>query len=128
MCEGQKMALEMIKRKKSCGITPEMILIHEKICEDFASMQKEVNDIKKDVSLVKQDISSIKASHKLTDEKVDKILECLTDKEKPSWFEMALNSPNGKYVFWIIILTLLIAAALFGIPLTGFSGIVSMGE
>lgn len=128
MCEGQRMALEMIKRKKGAGgITPEMILIHEKICEDFAKMQKEINEIKQDVSDIKGDISNIQVSHKMTDEKVDKILEYLTDKDKPSLFEMTLNSPNGKYVFWTIIIIIIVIAAIFGVPLTGFSGLISMG-
>lgn len=125
MCDGQRMAIDIIKSKGGSGISPEMILIHEEICKDFAKMKQEINEIKKDVSDVKGDIADMKTRHKLTDEKVDRILELLNDKKNEQGiYEKTLNSPNAKYVFYTLIVALLIIAALFGVPLTDFKGIV----
>ena len=103
MCK-QRTALDMIKAQDGHGGLPDSALIlHEKQCEDFEYMQKEINEIKKDVSCVKEAQENI-------NRKIDNLIQLV---EKKSSFKGNLKDIFNNKIFIYLLVTLLCAA--FGV-------------
>ncbi len=100
----QRSALEMIlAQPKKGGMSKSAILLHQKQCEDFEKMQKEINSIK-------EDVKEMKAEQGHMHQKLDAIIEL--SKKKTSFKENIKEILNNK-VFLYILITLM--CALFGV-------------
>lgn len=100
----QRSALEMIlAQPKKGGMSKSAILLHQKQCEDFETMQKEINFIKEDVKEMKQEQTQM--HHKL-----DAIIEL--SKRRTSFIQNVKEILNNK-VFLYILITLM--CAMFGV-------------
>ncbi len=103
MCR-QRTALDMIKTQKDhCGLSDSALLLHEKQCEDFEVMQKEINEIKQDLSVVKE-------AQEETNKKIDELIALVA--RKSSFMGILKDAFNNK-VFIYLLITLLTAA--FGV-------------
>lgn len=107
----QKSALEMIiAQPKKGGMSKSAILLHQKQCEDFEKMQKEINRIK-------EDIQDVKLIQDQMHQKLDSIIDLV--KQRLSFSANLKDVLNNK-VFLYIVLTLMCAffgasAAEFGL-------------
>ena len=103
MCR-QRTALDMIKTQKDhCGLSDSALLLHEKQCEDFEVMQKEINEIKQDLSVVKE-------AQEETNKKIDELIALVA--RKSSFMGILKDAFNNKFFIYLLI-TLLTAA--FGV-------------
>lgn len=59
--------------------------------------------------------------------KIDRALSILEKMERPSLLERIFLSEYAKYAWIFLIVSLLIIAALLGVPTTGFNGILNIG-
>lgn len=111
MCDGQQAILDLIKTGEK--LPPEMIAIHQRQIEDFNKMNAKIVKIEKD-------IEELKTNSKITDEKVDKILNLLTsNKSLNPLFSKLLDV---KYFWlWLIIITGLIFGVNFESIIDHFS-------
>lgn len=111
MCDGQQAILDLIKAGEK--LPPEMIAIHQKQIEDFDKMNAKIVKIEKD-------LEELKTNSKVTDEKVDKILNLLTsNKSLNPLFSKLLDV---KYFWlWLIIITGLIFGVNFESIIDHFS-------
>lgn len=98
MCDGQQAILDLIKTGEK--LPPEMIAIHQRQIEDFNKMNAKIVKIEKD-------IEELKTNSKLTDEKVDKILNLLTSNRSLNPFFSKLLDVKYFWI-WLIIITGLI--------------------
>ncbi|MBQ3035098.1 MAG: hypothetical protein IJD25_03490 [Alphaproteobacteria bacterium] len=100
----QRSALEMIlAQPKKGGMSKSAILLHQKQCEDFEKMQKEINSIK-------EDVKEMKAEQGQMHQKLDALIEL--SKKKTSFKENIKEILNNK-VFLYLLITLM--CALFGV-------------
>lgn len=110
MCR-QRTALDMIKTQVDhCGMSDSALLLHEKQCEDFEYMQKEINAIKEDISSVKHTQEEFKHTQDVMDKKIDDLISLV---EKKSAFSRNLKDILSNKVFLYILITLICAA--FGV-------------
>lgn len=110
MCK-QRTALDMIKAQGGhCGLSDSALLLHEKQCEDFEVMQKEINEIKKDLSVVKDTQVELKEAQEETNKKIDELMSIVACKS--SFFSNLKDIFNNK-IFIYLLITLLTAA--FGV-------------
>lgn len=98
MCDGQQAILDLIKTGEK--LPPEMIAIHQRQIEDFNKMNAKIVKIEKD-------LEELKTNSKLTDEKVDKILNLLTSNGSLNPFFSKLLDVKYFWI-WLIIITGLI--------------------
>lgn len=110
MCK-QRTALDMIKMQKDhSGLSDSALLLHEKQCEDFEYMQKEINAIKEDISSVKQ----IQEEFKHTQDEMNQKIDCLKSLiEHKSSFSQNIKDILNNKVFLYILITIVCAA--FGV-------------
>lgn len=74
MCR-QRTALDMIKTQKDhCGLSDSALLLHEKQCEDFEAMQKEITEIKQDLSVVKETQENVIKTQGEMNKKIDNLI------------------------------------------------------
>lgn len=100
----QRSALDMIlAQPKRGGMSKSAILLHQKQCEDFEQMQKEIN-------LIKDDIQHVKTQQDQMHQKLDSII--LLVQSKSSFLENLKEIVNNK-VFLYLLITLM--CALFGV-------------
>jgi hypothetical protein len=100
----QRSALEMILAQPNRGgMSKSAILLHQKQCEDFETMQKEINFIKEDVKEMKQEQSKMH-------QKLDALIDLST--KRTSFIQNVKEILNNK-VFLYILITLM--CALFGV-------------
>ncbi len=100
----QRSALEMILAQPNRGgMSKSAILLHQKQCEDFEKMQKEIN-------FIKEDVKEIKEEQRQMHHKLDAIIEYT--KKKTSFIQNVKEILNNK-VFLYILITLM--CALFGV-------------
>ena len=117
MCE-QRTALDMLNTlPDKGGLSDTALLLHEKQCEDFEKMQKEINEIKNDVSVIKitqenviKTQEDLKTAQLETNKKIDDMLALV---QKKSSFSQNLKDIFNNKVFIYILVTLLTAA--FGV-------------
>ena len=101
---GQRAALDMLKTQpEHGGLSDSALLLHEKQCEDFEVMQKEINEIKQDLSVVKE-------AQEETNKKIDELIKLVATKS--SFFGNLKDIFNNK-IFIYILITILCAA--FGV-------------
>ena len=99
----QRSALEMIlAQPRHGGLSKSAIILHQKQCEDFESMQKEIN-------LIKQDLQEVKENQNLIHLKLDNIITLV---QKNFSFTGNLKDIANNKVFLYLIITLM--CALFG--------------
>lgn len=100
----QRSALEMILAQPNRGgMSKSAILLHQKQCEDFETMQKEINFIKEDVKEMKKEQSKMH-------QKLDALIDLST--KRTSFIQNVKEILNNK-VFLYILITLM--CALFGV-------------
>ena len=94
MCR-QRTALEMIKTQQDhCGLSDSALLLHEKQCEDFELMQKEINRIQ-------QDLQEVKQSQNEMNQKIDNLISIFHKKE--SLLQNLKDILNNKVFLYILI-------------------------
>ncbi len=109
----QKSALDMIlAQPKRGGMSKSAILLHQKQCEDFEKMQKEINKIK-------EDIQDVKVTQDQMHQKLDSIIALVQQRFS---FLASLKDVLNNKVFLYIIITLMCAffgasAAEFGLSI-----------
>ena len=110
MCR-QRTALEMIKiHPNHDGLSDSALLLHEKQCEDFEYMQKEINAIKEDISSVKHAQEEFMHTQEEMDKKIDDLISLV---ERKSSFSQNIKDILSNKVFLYILITLICAA--FGV-------------
>lgn len=99
----QRSALEMIlAQPRHGGLSKSAIILHQKQCEDFEKMQKEIN-------LIKTDLQEVKANQSLMHQKIDNILALFYKRISLSG---NLKEIMNNKVFLYLLITLM--CALFG--------------
>ena len=110
MCK-QRTALDMIKAHPNHdGLSDSALILHEKQCEDFEYMQKEINTIKEDISSVKHTQEEFKHTQEEMDKKIDHLTSLV---EKKSAFSNNLKDILSNKAFLYVLITLICAA--FGV-------------
>lgn len=100
----QRSALDMIlAQPKRGGMSKSAILLHQKQCEDFEKMQKEIN-------LIKDDIQQVKTQQEQMHQKLDSLIVLVQQK---SSFASNLKEIANNKVFLYLLITLM--CALFGV-------------
>ena len=100
----QKSALDMIlAQPKRGGMSKSAILLHQKQCEDFEKMQKEIN-------LIKDDIQQVKTAQEKMHQKLDSLIELVQNK---SSLPHNLKEIFNNKVFLYLLITLM--CAIFGV-------------
>ncbi|MBQ8251434.1 MAG: hypothetical protein IJY92_05945 [Alphaproteobacteria bacterium] len=100
----QKSALDMIlAQPKRGGMSKSAILLHQKQCEDFEKMQKEINSIK-------DDIQHVKTTQEKMHQKLDSIIELVQNRRS---FSYNMKEILNNKVFLYLLITLM--CALFGV-------------
>lgn len=100
----QKSALDMIlAQPKRGGMSKSAILLHQKQCEDFEKMQKEIN-------LIKEDIHQVKFEQEKMHQKLDSLIELVQHK---SSFTHNIKEVLNNKVFLYLLITLM--CAIFGV-------------
>ena len=100
----QRSALEMIlAQPRKGGMSKSAILLHQKQCEDFEKMQKEIN-------LIKDDIQQVKTQQEQMHQKLDSLIVLVQQK---SSFASNLKEIANNKVFLYLLITLM--CALFGV-------------
>lgn len=111
MCQNVRSAIDVIKVQSRKTLTKEeTLMLFTKVIEDSEKIGKRMDSFDDRLSKVES--------------KVDRVLAIL---EKPSLFEKIFLGEHSKYAWIFLIISLLIVAALLGVPTTGFNGILNIG-
>lgn len=99
------------------GLSNSALILHEKQCEDFEYMQKEINTIKEDIACVKhtqEEFKHVQEEFKHTQEEMDKKIDDLISLvERKSSFSENIKDIFSNKIFLYILITLICAA--FGV-------------
>ena len=113
MTSKQKTALDMIKAfPDHSGMSKEAITLHEKQCEDYEAMQRQINEIKTDITCVKNAQAELKEVQAETNRKIDNLTELV---QQRSSFKSNLKEILNNKVFIYILVSLICAA--FGVSI-----------
>ncbi len=94
----QKSALDMIlAQPKKGGMSKSAILLHQKQCEDFEKMQKEIN-------LIKSDIQQMRFEQEKMHQKLDNLILLMQTK---STFSQNMKDVLNNKVFLYLLITLM---------------------
>ncbi len=94
----QKSALDMIlAQPKKGGMSKSAILLHQKQCEDFEKMQKEIN-------LIKSDIQQMRSEQEKMHQKLDNLITLMQTK---STFSQNIKDVLNNKVFLYLLITLI---------------------
>ena len=132
MCR-QDVALEMLKAQpRKGGLSSGQIKLAEAQAADFKSQKGEIKmlgermtNVEKELRVIKEEQQVIKEEQKRGFEELKRLI---IEQSKPrTLFEKIVALQEHKY-FWItLIVALIILGALFGVPVTGFNGILNIG-
>lgn len=118
MCERIKTAIDVIKAQRRKTLTKEeSLMLFEKVIEDNEKMGERMTNLEKRMESLESKMDAGFAD-----------IKRLIEANKPlTVFEKIIALKDAK-MFWItIIVLLLILAGLFGVPVTGFNGILNIG-
>ena len=126
MCK-QRVALEMIESQpEHWGMSEGAMFIHEKQCEDFEAMQKEINEIKNDVSVIKRTQENVIKTTAEMNKKIDDLTN-LVERKSSFWGnvkEMLGNKIVTYSLCVIFIAVLAISVGKFGVVLLKWLGFI----
>lgn len=125
MCR-QDVALEMLKAQpRKGGLSSGQIKLAEAQAADFKSQKGEIKMLGERMTNVEKRLETLENTVVTGFAEIKKMLE---QQNKPkTLFEKIIALQEHKY-FWItLIVSMLILGALFGVPVTGFNGILGIG-
>lgn len=125
MCR-QDVALEMLKSQpRKGGLSTGQIKLAEAQAADFKSQKGEIKMLGERMTNVEKRLETLENTVVTGFAEIKKILE--ENKKPRTLFEKIIALQDHKF-FWItLIVSLLILGALFGVPVTGFNGILNIG-
>lgn len=131
MCR-QDVALEMLKSQpRKGGLTAGQIKLAEAQAADYKSQKGEIKMLVERITNLEKDLASSRTEQRegfnSLQSQISELKTLIIEHNNRTLYDKILALKDHKY-FWITaIITILVLAALFGVPVSGFHGILNIG-
>lgn len=131
MCR-QDVALEMLKSQpRKGGLTAGQIKLAEAQAADYKSQKGEIKMLGERMTNLEKKMSAMEEEQTRRFDNIEKQMSelktLIIEHNKRTLIDIILELKDHKYFWLTMIIIILVLAALFGVPVTGFNGILSVG-
>ena len=131
MCR-QDVALEMLKSQpRKGGLTAGQIKLAEAQAADYKSQKGEIKMLVERITNLEKDLASSRTEQRegfnSLQSQISELKTLIIEHNKRTLFDMILALKDHKYFWTTTIVIILVLAALFGVPVTGFHGLLNIG-